>query len=57
MVKDNNNVWHGSTDTYTTPAISLGTVVFGLVVNHSALDLYGIGSVVNNTDLVVNLVY
>ena len=57
MVKDNNNVWHGSANTYTTPAISSGTVIFGVVVNHSAMDLYGIGSVVNNTDLLVDLVY
>ena len=50
-VKDNESKFHGSDEIFETPAISEGTVVFGVVVNHAAVDVAGITAVVNGSDI------
>jgi hypothetical protein len=50
-VKDNGGTFHGTDEVYNTPAVSKGTIVAGVVVNHAAADVAGITAVVNGEDI------
>ena len=50
-VKDSEGILHGTDDVYETPAVSGGSIVAGIVVNHPAADVAGITAVVNGGEV------